>query len=182
MTYVIHYVNLSKPAVTYVESDDASSFLESLPGDESAYPVHAEEDLDAVPTAVLVAIYNAGTPDGTQIKKFENRNVARTRTWPHVERLARKAAVKKAVDENPEKSPTPEPAPVKRPGQSPVKGKRLGIGKRMAELLEEGFLTHEVLAKIREEFPESRAKAADVSIIRRKMREAAEDRANEEAE
>ena len=52
---------------------------------------------------------------------------------------------------------------------SPAKGKRLGIGARMAALLAKGYDTQSVLNAIHREFPQSRATGHDVSIIRRRM-------------
>ena len=52
--------------------------------------------------------------------------------------------------------------------RSPAMGKKLGVGKRMEELLREGKSTAEVLVAIHTEFPLSRATGADVGIIRRK--------------
>lgn len=52
---------------------------------------------------------------------------------------------------------------------SPAKGKRLGIGARMAELLTRGLDTAAILKHIHREFPASRATGHDVSIIRRRV-------------
>lgn len=57
--------------------------------------------------------------------------------------------------------------------RSPARGKRLGIGKLMAERLRAGDETEAILAAVRERFPESRATGKDVAIVRSKVRRGA---------
>lgn len=63
--------------------------------------------------------------------------------------------------------------PVRGEGGSPAKGRRLGIGKRMEQMLAQDVLPKEIVARIHEEFPASRATTKDVYLIRSRMNEEA---------
>lgn len=58
----------------------------------------------------------------------------------------------------------------KKPAGSPARGRRLGIGKFMADRIRAGDDTDAILAAVRAQFPDSRAGRSDVSIVRGKVK------------
>ena len=170
MTFVIHYATPTEPAVAEFDNVDATaSFIEALPDDRSAFIW--EENQSSIPTSTLVALWNRGNPE-KPVKKFENRSIAMKRVEEVLHGLAvvdgahARVAAKKAIEEVTDKTPTPAPAK----SGSPAKGRRLGVGARMAALIREEKTTDEILETIRKEFPTSRAGRSDVSIVRGKVK------------
>ena len=179
--FVIYCLNPTEPTV--VATADPGSVTGKLPEAASAFLIETEADLKYVPMTTLVALYNRSYPD-KPITKFETKSVGAARVFPllgpDVEQPKQPILIGEPTtsepipptDEDPVKPKvdrTPATPKTAVGDGSPVKGKRLGIGKRMAELLTAGKTTDEVLAVIHAEFPLSRAKASDVSIIRGRM-------------
>lgn len=163
--YVVFFNDLAKPRVAKTALG-LESFVQSenLGEDFSAFLIEREADLNKVPAAALVALYNSLQPKDKQITKFTDRATASRRVFAIIDKAVLGGApAPAAVAPKVRKQGLPASGPC-----SPAKGRRLGIGARMAELLKAGKTTDEVLEVIKSEFPQSRATNHDVSIIRRK--------------
>lgn len=156
--YAVFFSDLKNPRVALVDSVGFEDWSSKLAPEFSAYPVAKEADLNAVPAVALVALYNSTKDVADRIQKFTDRATAARRVYPF---LAKLGGADLSTKPMPKKTATGGPC-------SAAKGKRLGIGTRMAELLRAGKTTDEVLQVIKAEFPLSRATSHDVSIIRRK--------------
>ena len=104
-------------------------------------------DLNNKSMGELAAIFNALSTD-RKVKKFSDKKTGIRRVTQLREKVIAEGV--------PEKK------------GSPAKGRNLGIGVRMVELLKDGKDTAEILKTIHAEFPLSRATGKDVSLIRRK--------------
>jgi hypothetical protein len=131
-------------------------------------------NLTTYSTDDLVALYNAVAK--RPVKKFDRRSVAIERAGnalaeahdatfedgiviaPDGKRWDAKARTFVSADRK------------KHAASSPVMGKRLGIGARIADLLIAGKDTKAIVETIHAEFPQSRATGKDVSIMRSKLR------------
>lgn len=151
MKFVLYYDKPSDPKVVEAGAE--------IPGEpKHTFLITAESDLHEVPGPVQVALYNS-LDSKRQVKKFAERRVAAKKVYPLLPKIAKMQA--KAP-----KGKSKAAASKKTSGESPAKGKRLGIGTFMAERIKAGDDTSVILDKVHKKFPTSKATAKDVSIIR----------------
>ena len=173
MEFVIHYAHSDQPKVARVPSGKGDRFALTTPTSHQAFVVRDAADLSRVPTKTIVALLNAAREK--KIKQVHAKDEGVEMLWPLLPKLAVSADVPsvesrvKLEEPAPKASRAPAVKPAAAAEQVDRPKRKPGVCAFIAERLRAGDDTDAVLIKLREQFPASKAKAGDVSIVRRKV-------------
>jgi hypothetical protein len=153
--YAVHYEDPSTPRVSRIYGS-VVAFLKASPPNGHVHEVRTEECLKHVPKKALVALYNAAAAGELAGEDtFKDKATAARHVFPMLEALTKQAPAERPAAPEP-----PEPKIPRKPG----------VCAFIAERLKAGDDTDAVLARVKAQFPDSRAGRSDVSIVRGKIK------------